>query len=189
MLCICDGLIFLGDKLVVTEKLKFEMLNILHEGHIGIEKCKKKARLHLYWQNMNRDIEDYIFLTCEKFANKKCKESLLSFPVPKRSWERVGADIFSYGNVSYLVLYDAYSNWLEVYYLKNKSSGEVIKNLKKAFSRLGPPDKLVCDNVPFNSYEISNFAKNWNFDIVTRSLNYPRSNGLAEKGIGIAKPL
>lgn len=36
---------------------------------------------------------------------------------------------------------------------------------------------------------LKEFAKEWNFEIVTRSPNYPRSNGLAEKGVAIAKNL
>lgn len=42
------------------------------------------------------------------------KEFLHPFPVPERPWERVGIDIFSYAGHPYLVLMDAYSNWLEV---------------------------------------------------------------------------
>ncbi|KAK9694088.1 hypothetical protein QE152_g33766 [Popillia japonica] len=33
------------------------------------------------------------------------------------------------------------------------------------------------------------FAREWNFNIVTRSPNYPRSNGLGEKAVGIAKKM
>ncbi|KAK9752139.1 hypothetical protein QE152_g4501 [Popillia japonica] len=33
------------------------------------------------------------------------------------------------------------------------------------------------------------FAREWNFNIVTRSPNYPRSKGLGEKAVGIAKKM
>lgn len=34
-----------------------------------------------------------------------------------------------------------------------------------------------------------NFARDWNFEVCTRSPNYPSSNRLAEKGVGIAKSI
>ena len=84
---------------------------------------------------------------------------------------------------------DAYSNWLELASISNKSADEVILKLKIIFSKFGSPDTMVCDNIPFNSYSFKLFANEWNFNIVTRSPNYPRSNGLAEKAVGIAKSL
>lgn len=165
------------------------MLSLLHEGHIGIEKCRARARQLFYWPNISTDIENYITKCqiCNKYAKKNCKEPLLSYPVPERPWERVGTDIFSYGNYRYLVLYDAYSNWLELLTIKDKSSGEVIKQFKKVFSRYGCPDTVICDNIPFTSYAMKQFAHEWNFNIVSRSPNYPQSNGLAEKAVSIAK--
>lgn len=61
--------------------------------------------------------------------------------------------------------------------------------LQKVFSVFGSPDFVSCDNVPFEIYEFRNFAKMWNFKIISRSPNYPRSKGLAEKGVGIAKSI
>ncbi|KAB0791240.1 hypothetical protein PPYR_03040 [Photinus pyralis] len=84
---------------------------------------------------------------------------------------------------------DAYSSWLELVSIKNKSAHEVIQKLKSIFSKFGSPDTLVCDNVPFNSYSFGEFSKEWNFNVVCRSPNYPKSNGLAEKAVDIAKKL
>lgn len=184
-----ENLLFLHNKIVVPSKLRNEMLMQIHEGHCGIEKCKSRARQLLYWPNMNQDIEMYIrkCKICEKFAYKNPKEKLKSYSIPKRPWERIGSDIFSYGNHSYLVVFDAYSNWLELVTINNKSAKEVIKKLKSIFSKFGCPDYCVCDNVPFSSFEFKQFADEWNFEVVLRSPNYPRSNGLAEKGVNISK--
>lgn len=190
-LSISDELLFFNTKLIVPKDLREEMLTKLHEGHLGIEKVKARARQIFYWPLMSQDIENYIkkCRVCERFAMKNSKQELLSYPIPERPWERVGADIFSYGDRSYLVVMDAYSNWLELVPLKNKSANEVITKLKSIFSIFGCPDKLVCDNVPFGSFSFKGFSKEWNFDMVLRSPNYPRSNGLAEKAVGIAKKL
>lgn len=79
--------------------------------------------------------------------------------------------------------FDSFSNWLELSPIPDKS----IKSLERIFCTFGSPDFVTCDNNPFNSYDFECFAKAWNFKITTRSPHYPRSNGLAEKGVGIAK--
>ena len=56
------------------------------------------------------------------------------------------------------------------------------------FSIHGIPVKLMSDNVAYNSLEFKNFARKWNFEIVTSSPYYPKS-GLAEKGVGICKKM
>ncbi|KAB0804264.1 hypothetical protein PPYR_01234 [Photinus pyralis] len=181
-LVICDNLLFFKHKLVVPLKLRKYMLTKLHEGHIGIENVKIRARQIFYWPCLSQDIELFI-KSC-----KICERFIIHYQID-HGREYLGVDIFSYANKSYLVIMDAYSNWLELILIKNKSAHEVILKLKSVFSKYGCPDLLVCDNVPFNSYLMSQFSKEWNFDIVTRSPYYPKSNGLAEKAVGIAKTL
>ncbi|GBL80022.1 hypothetical protein AVEN_29040-1 [Araneus ventricosus] len=45
-----EGLIFLGDKIVVPYTLRRNMLQLIHEAHFGMEKCKKRARELMYGQ-------------------------------------------------------------------------------------------------------------------------------------------
>uniref|UniRef100_A0A1Y1KVT8 RNA-directed DNA polymerase n=1 Tax=Photinus pyralis TaxID=7054 RepID=A0A1Y1KVT8_PHOPY len=190
-LFVFENLLFLENKLVVPRKLRLEMIKLLHEGHLGMEKTKSQARKVFYWPGITTDIETYIksCKICEKFARKNPKQNILSYPIPERPWERVGSDIFTYANQSYCVLFDAYSNWLEVLPIKNKCAESVICELKTVFARFGSPDILLTDNVPYNSEKFLEFAKDWNFTLVTRSPEYPRSNGLAEKAVSIAKNL
>lgn len=49
---------------------------------------------------------------------------------------------------------------------------------------------MVSDNAgPFISSEFKDFAKEYKFSHVTSSLDYLRSNGLAEKGVQTAKKM
>ncbi|VEN53148.1 unnamed protein product [Callosobruchus maculatus] len=190
-LTFADGLLLFCDKVVVPYSLRHEMLKLLHEGHIGIEKSKARARQVFYWPGLNEDIETFNkkCKICESNARRQQKESLMLYPIAERPWERLGLDIFSYGDKCYLVIFDSFSNWLEVSRLKDKSSSSIIKALKKVFCVFGSPDMISCDNVPFNSLYFREFAKEWNFKILFRSPNYPRSNGLAEKGVDIGKKI
>lgn len=187
----CKNLLFLENKLIVPRNLRQEMIKLLHEGHLGIEKTKSQARKVFYWPGISVDIDTYIkkCKTCEKFARRNPKQKLLSYPVPERPWERVGTDIFTYADQSYCVLFDSYSNWLEILPIRNKSAEAVISQIKPVFARFGTPDIVVSDNVPYKSQKFLEFAKNWNFALVTRSPEYPQSNGLAEKAVAIAKNL
>lgn len=57
------------------------------------------------------------------------------------------------------------------------------------FSRYGVPSQIVRDNNPFNSFEFKAFAKEWDFECVFSSPRYPKSNGMAEKAVGISKTI
>lgn len=57
------------------------------------------------------------------------------------------------------------------------------------FARFGIPEKLQADNMPFNSREFLEFAREWDFECIFSSPRYPKSNGLEEKGVPICKAL
>uniref|UniRef100_A0A672P8D9 Integrase catalytic domain-containing protein n=1 Tax=Sinocyclocheilus grahami TaxID=75366 RepID=A0A672P8D9_SINGR len=74
--------------------------------------------------------------------------------------------------------------------LPNLSSNTVIRQLKRHFAVHGIPQQLMTDNATsFSSREFKNFAHLWDFQHVASSPNYPRSNGLAERGVRSAKHL
>lgn len=167
------------------------MLNLIHESHFGVQKCKSLARNIVYWPKMGSEIENFILKCkiCEKFRFKNGKEPLLSYEIPNTPWELIFADLFHFGAVNYLVVVDAYSNWIEMFKIDNLSAREVIAKLKILFSHFGVPHKFVSDNVPFNSREFKLFAKEWQFTVATSSPRHPQSNGRAEKAVSICKNL
>ncbi|KAK9747114.1 Integrase zinc binding domain [Popillia japonica] len=164
------------------------MLTKIHVAQ-GIEKSKARARQIFYWPGINNEIENMVksCRVCEKFSSKDRREPLNVYELPKRPWQRLAADIFSYGDHSFLVVMDTYSNWLEVVKIQSKSTEEVIRKFMSIFSKFACPDTLICDNIPSGSEKMKAFVREWNFNIVTRSANCPRSNGLEETAAGIAK--
>jgi len=186
-----DGLLFFNNKIVVPEILRHSMLQLIHEGHQGIEKCKALARQCLYWPGIGSDIEHFVSRcsTCNKFRREQQKEPLNPHPVPARPWQRIGADIFHLCNHDYLILIDYYSKWPEICLLKDKKAETVVSRMKEVFARQGIPEELVSDNMPFSSYVFKKFADEWNFSVVTSSPHYPQSNGLAERGVQTIKNL
>ena len=59
-LCIADSLILLGDCLVIPASRQTKVLQSIHEGHLGIEKCKSRAKMCVYWPNINDSIEQLV---------------------------------------------------------------------------------------------------------------------------------
>ena len=85
--------------------------------------------------------------------------------IPERPWEKLAADIFTFGKYDYLVVVDYYSKFPEFTKLESKTAGCVI--MKMIFSRQGIPETLIADNVPFPLAEFEQFATERNFTVVT----------------------
>ena len=186
-----DGLLYIGERLIVPTSLRADMLSKLHVGHLGMEKSKARARECLYWPNMSADIEDMVSKcsTCATFKPQNQPEPLLPHPVPGRPWQKVGADIFDFNGKDFLVVVDYYSKYPEVVQLRKKTAEDVIRVLKPIFARHGIPDQFMSDNMPFQSHVMRQFADEWGFSLITSSPTYAQSNGQSERFVGIAKSI
>ena len=49
-----------NEKVVIPVNLRQEMLERIHRGHQGIEKCIRRARNSMRWPDMGKDIEGYV---------------------------------------------------------------------------------------------------------------------------------
>ena len=108
--------------------------------------------------------------------------------VPDRPWAKVGTDLFSISDTSYLIVVDYYSNFWEVDKLDNTDSVTVIKKMKTHFARYGIPDQVVSDNgTQYTSHHFANFSRTWDFEHVTSSPGHSQSNGMAESAVKTAK--
>ena len=172
---IADGLIFVGERLVVPVAMKNVVLQAIHKGHMRIEKCKQRGRLCVYWPSMNDDIEKQTkeCEICNKFPSTNCKEPMIPHEIPSRPWEMLGVDYFTLSNQDYSITVDYLSKYPEVIPMSSKSAQVTIKVMMSMFSSHGIPDTVIADNMPFNSVEFHKFAKEWDFTITTSSPNYP----------------
>ena len=187
-----EEMLFKGQKLIVPKSLRKEMLAIIHESHLGINKCKSRARDSLFWIGMVSEVEQTVrnCTVCAQNQRANVKEPLIPGIIPDRPWSHVSADIMELNNRHYLVTVDRYSKWVELNLLENMTSKNVIKHLKSQFSRYGIPDQFYSDNQStFVSTEFRNFAKEYGFDCVTSSATFSQSNGLAERAVQTVKNL
>ena len=113
---IADGLLCVGDCIMILSSLKSEMLALLHESHMGAEKTKARATGALFWPNMTADVEQTVVncVVCLSHRNAQPKEPLRPHPIPELAWQKVGADVLTYQSKDYLLVVDYYSKYPEV---------------------------------------------------------------------------
>ncbi|XP_064641934.1 uncharacterized protein K02A2.6-like [Lineus longissimus] len=189
---VAEELVFKGNRIVVPRSLRSEMIDIIHQGHLGTEMCKRRAKELLFWPGMLTDITDKVSKcgVCQKFSHKQQKEPLKPNETPTRPWQQTASDLFYFHCKDYLVIVDAYSGFFEVEMLEDTSSETVINHIKKTFARHGIPESLFTDNGPqYTSRKFKEFADKWSFIHKTSSPRYPRANGLAERTVQTVKNL
>ena len=142
-----------------------ELLECIHTGHLGISKCRARARASVWWPALPMQIENMV-TNCSTCAKDRPEptEPLMSSSFPSRPWERVAADLFELAGKVYLIVADYYSRWLEIRRLNDQSSSRVISVLKELFSTHGIPDIIVSDNGPqFSSDAFRLFTTEYDF--------------------------
>lgn len=191
-LCICDGLLLKGDRIVIPASMRADTIDKLHESHLGIDKCISRAQQSVFWPGLRTQLQDKIAKceVCNKHRNKQVKEPLKPHDVPDRPWQILASDLFYFNNDRYIVLVDYFSKFFEISKLVDGKSSTVIHSLKQQFSRHGIPEVLKSDNGPeYASDEFAKFMTSYGIEHVTSSPNYAQSNGLAERTIQTVKKL
>ncbi|XP_059061528.1 uncharacterized protein K02A2.6-like [Achroia grisella] len=185
-----DGIIFKDNLVYIPRRLRTEMIQRVHDGHMGIDRCKRHARDVMFWPGMSRDVERAVrrCAACVERAHRPPREPLVPHNIPDLPWAKVGSDLFQCGKKYFLLLVDYFSNFIEVSPLTSINSKAVILAMKDHFSRHGIPQELVTDNGPaYASKEFKMFSESWDFDHTTTSPNYPQSNGRSERSVQIIK--
>ena len=62
----------------------------IHMGHMGIKRCKARARQLMYWPNINADITNMVSncSACLKNRRYHQKEPLIAHEVPTAPWHK-----------------------------------------------------------------------------------------------------
>lgn len=186
------GLLFKAEKFIVPLQLRPQMLDKIHESHLGVVKCKERAQDVLYWPGMSTETEKVKAQcdVCNEVRNSNQKELLIPHPMPTRPWQKVGTDMFYYNGSEFVLCVDYVSKFPEIIKLSDTTSKGVVNAVKSIFSRHGIPDTVVLDNGPqFASGEFKRIAESWELTHLTSSPGYAQSNGQAERVVQTVKRL
>ena len=187
-----NGILFKGERLIIPASMRKAVLKQLHQAHLGIEKTKWRARATIFWPQINQQIEEMVKTcsTCLHNQKQHPREPMMPSDVPHYPFQMVGSDLFHWNDQDFVLVVDYYSRYWEIEKLHKTDAATVIKKIKNVFSRMGIPEVLRSDNGPqYAAKTFEKFAKDWGFQHIPSSPEYPRSNGLAEKTVQTVKDL
>ena len=147
---------------MIPPKLQSYVLEELHVSHLGMVRMKTLAKKHLWWPNLDKELEELV-QNCHAYQANQQKPAtapLYPWSWPTGAWQQIHIDfarLFS-GNMFFLVL-DAYSKWLEIFLMPTTTSNKTIETFKSLLARYGLPEQIVSDNGPqFTSNEFKWFC-------------------------------
>ena len=191
-LTIIQNILLKGKQLVIPTSLQSQTLNRIHEGHLGINKCRERAKISVWWPGLSTEIKQMVenCKICSKYRQQR-PEPLIPTPLPTRPWQLIASDLFVLEKSNYLLVVDYYSRYNEVVKMrKSTSSLAVIQALKTIYARYGIPDEIRTVNGPqYQSEEFAQFAKEWGFKHTTSSPRYPQANKEVERAVKAVKDI
>ena len=190
-LSIKSGLSTCGNRIIVPKEMRPEMLQHIHKGHQGKERCLLWARNTVFWPKMMYDIQELIErrIICQEHGRPQpiigTTRELPPFP-----WHTLATDIFYWKRMDFLIVADVFSKYFLVRKLANSTSAVICAELATIVTELGLPHIIRSDNGScYNSKEFQQFRQCYNITHHTSSPHHPRSNGFVERMVGVAKKL
>ena len=190
-LSVVDGLLMRGSRIVVPTSMRLEILDRLHSGYQGINKCRRRAQQAVWWPGMSSQLTDLVSncVKCKKHLTPKV-QPLIPTELPQLPWQKVAMDLFEWKKKTYLLIVDYYSRYIEIALLNRLTSEEVVAHCQSIFARHRIPEQVVSDNGPqFAAEAFQVFAQSYGFDHVTSSPYYPMGNREAERAVKTIKSL
>ena len=116
------------------------MLQYIHEGHQGKERCLLMARNTVFWPKMTYDVQELI----ERCII--CQEHEMSQPIigttqklPPFPWHTLVTDMFYWKRMDFLIVADIFSKYFLVRKLANSTSAAICAELSMIVTELAYP--------------------------------------------------
>ena len=119
-----DGVILKGTCVVVTQTMHKKVLTLIHEGNMGITKCRLWVCSCVFWPRLNSQIEWIVNERPECSHDQLSKgrfETLRPLKTPS-AWHTIVVDLFEHEGQPYLLLTDYLLHFLMVKCLNDQTS-------------------------------------------------------------------
>nr|CAI5867687.1 unnamed protein product [Callosobruchus analis] len=173
--------------------LQLKVLGFIHTGHLGIVKCRERAKSSVWWIGLSTQIDNLVTHCpqCVEYRENH-KETFYKDKTVRRPWQKLGVDFCKCDNIWYMIVVDYYSRWFEIFVVTNMTEEAIIPKPKELFSRYGIPEEIRSDGGPQFSSKFLHFAKEYNF-VHTKKLlfkrklrsNLPQLPSLLEKQVNV----
>ena len=151
-----------GMRVAVPNELREAVLAELHLAHPGVVRMKEVARNHVWWPNIDGDIESTVrqCAPCQANVPQPPVAPLTPWMWSGKPWYRVHMDCAEKEGHSFLVIVDAHSKWPEITLMKSTTASATIDVAREIFARFGLPEQVATDNGPqFASAEFAEFLR------------------------------
>ena len=195
-----EGVILRQDRLFIPDvelypgsgSLRNLVVDLAHEGHQGVVKCKRLLRAKVWFPQMDKMVERKVSgcRGCQASTRTVTRDPLRPSPLPERVWQHVDMDFWGPlpSGEYLLVVIDEYSRYPVVEITHSTSGTSVIPVLDKVFSTHGFPDTVKTDGgPPFNGNDFGMYLRWAGCTHRKVSPEDPEANGLAENFMKVLK--
>ena len=186
---IIDGVVMIGQRIVIPTTLQPEILKALHAAHQGITMMCQRAADTVFWPGITVDITRTRenCEACHRIAKSNAKLPPEDITLPEYPFQNICADYFQYQSNNYLIVVDRYSNWPMVFQEKGKAEG-LVSRLRDMFETFGAPEELTTDGGPqFTAAVTQTFLESWRVKHRLCSVGNPHANSRAEIAVKTVK--
>ena len=150
MLSECNGVIYMGDRVVVPAELRASILEMLHAAHQGTTSMRLRAERNLFWPNIARDIANKRMFcnSCDGTAPNQSPEPPITPVNQEYPFQHICSDFFSLKGHNFCLVVDRFSNWLQVYTGKG-GAHNLISLLGQCFHSFGGPEYIAGNTKEF----------------------------------------
>ena len=185
------GCLLWGGRTVIPHCLRRQVLEELHQGHLGSAKMKGVARRYVWWPGMDSELEAMArdCAACMEKRGAPPRAEVHPWEPTDSCWFRVHIDFAGPFQGSYfLIVYDAYSRWVEAIPMRETTTENTVRVLREIFARFGLPVQLVSDNGPqLTAAAFGHFLQSNGVRHIRTAPWHPSSNGAAERAVQTVK--
>ena len=132
-----DGLLLKGTHIIIPQTLHKEMIQLLHTGHLRLEKCLNRAKQSMFWPSLYEELKDLVTncTTCLKFSAQKptYNRQHVGHEIPVHPWLKLASNIFYFEGVSYLLIVDYTSHFPIIRKLSSMTRKAIAHHVQSIF--------------------------------------------------------
>ena len=189
-----DGVVLMGNRIAVPDRLQNRVLECLHSAHQGVTQMYARAELAVFWPNLHSDLEQIRAdcATCRMNAPSNPKLPPHEPPQLDYPFQQICLDYMKLNGVPYLVTVDRLTGWPDVRRSRYDDAGAkgLITMLREIFTTYGIAEEVTSDGCSeIMSHEVQKFLKSYGVSHRVSSVGNPHANQRAEVGVKSMKRL